>query len=303
MNLIGVFAKNRTEWLELEYANFLYRKTMVPLYDTLGPESISFILKQTEISTIFCSIEGVESLLKLKDLVKLKNIILFDPLSTEKRDQLISKKLQIFEFSDLLKETKIDEYVKVLPSDIVTFSYTSGTTGDPKGAMITHKNLLAVIAIAKEENLLPSDVYLSYLPLPHILERIAVSTFLYSGSSIGFYSGDIKAVKEDLALLKPTVFASVPRVYNRFYDIINSKLSETTGIMAWVIKKALATKIENSKKGIYTHFMWDKLIFNKIKSALGGNVRFAVVGGAPISGEVLTFMRAALCIPILEGYG
>jgi len=131
--------------------------------------------------------------------------------------------------------------------------------------MITHKNLLAVIAIAKEENLLPSDVYLSYLPLPHILERIAVSTFLYSGSSIGFYRGDIKAVKEDLVLLKPTAFASVPRVYNRFYDIINSKLSETTGIMAWVLKKALATKIENSKKGIYTHFIWDKLIFNKIK--------------------------------------
>lgn len=86
-------------------------------------------------------------------------------------------------------DTPIDKYEKVTPSDILTFSYTSGTTGFPKGAMITHKNIVSVIAIAQEENLVPSDVYLSYLPLPHILERLAVSSILSFGCSIGFYRG------------------------------------------------------------------------------------------------------------------
>jgi long-chain acyl-CoA synthetase len=126
---------------------------------------------------------------------------------------------------------------------------------------------------------------------------------MYSGGSIGFYRGDTRTLKDDLALLKPTTFASVPRVYNKFYDLIKSKFDAATGVSAWLIKKGLATKIENAKKGIFTHALWDRLVFNKVRDALGGNVRYAVVGGAPISGEVLTFLRAVLCCPIQEGYG
>lgn len=82
----------------------------------------------------------------------------------------------------MITPVEVEEYAKVSPNDIVTFSYTSGTTGFPKGALITHKNLVSVVAIAKEEGFLSTDVYLSYLPLPHILERIAVSSFLYFGA-------------------------------------------------------------------------------------------------------------------------
>ncbi|EGR34187.1 hypothetical protein IMG5_021020 [Ichthyophthirius multifiliis] len=304
MNLVGIFSKNREEWLVLEYANCLYRKTMVPLYDTLGPESIQYILEQTELESLFIDQDAVDSLIKTNQLENLKNVILFDEISEDKNKKLQEKGLTIIKFKDLLQlEGAPDQYEKVSPDDIFTFSYTSGTTGFPKGAMISHKNIVSVIAVCTEEKMDTNDVYYSYLPLPHVFERLSICYFLFIGGRIGFYRGDVKKLKEDLAIVKPTVFVAVPRVLNKFFDAINAQFSQAQGLKGKLLQKALQTKIYWSKNGYYTHKFWDKLIFNKVKNALGGNVKFSLCGGAPISSEVLTFLRGTLCMPINEGYG
>lgn len=201
-------------------------------------------------------------------------------------------------------KANVQPYAKVTPDDILTFSYTSGTTGNPKGVLLTHKNIISVVATGTSEGFCPNDTYISYLPLPHILERIFVSCFLYYGGSIGFYSGDVFKLKDDLAVLRPTIFVSVPRLYNRFYDAIKSNLDKVEGFKGKLAKKALSSKLELVRTtGKVESKFWDSLVFKKSKQALGGRVRWAGTGSAPISGETLTFLKATLCTPIAEGYG
>lgn len=143
------------------------------------------------------------------------------------------------------------------------------------------------------------DSYLSYLPLPHVFERLFVCIQIYHGASIGFYSGNVLKLKDDLAELKPTIFASVPRMYNKFYDAIKTKMSAVTGVKGYLANTGLKTKLDyNVKDNSVTHKLWDGLVFNKTKAALGGRVKVAATGGAPISTEVLQFLKVTLCTPI-----
>jgi long-chain acyl-CoA synthetase len=140
LKLVGVFSKNREEWVLLEYANFLYGNTMIPLYDTLGPESIPFVLNQSEIDTIFCSAPSILTLLKVGDLAKVKNVVTFDALDEDVLQKLKDRGLTVYKWQDVL-DAGADEdipFAEVKPTDIFTFSYTSGTTGNPKGVMISH---------------------------------------------------------------------------------------------------------------------------------------------------------------------
>lgn len=139
---------------------------------------------------------------------------------------------------------KIYPFYDVKPDDCFTFSYTSGTTGNPKAAMISHKNLLSVYcgAFYGPCKLLETDVHLSYLPLPHIYERLVDICLLTAGASIGFYGGDMLKLKDDLAILKPTTFCSVPRILNKMYDKMNGAFEEATGIKKLLIKSAYKIK-------------------------------------------------------------
>lgn len=121
------------------------------------------------------------------------------------------------------------ERFKVRPDDCLTFSYTSGTTGAPKGAMISHRNFTSFLAAEKhnkDTKFCSSDVVLSYLPLPHILEREAIYAMLSVGAKVVYYSGDVQKIKDDLAIVQPTVFVSVPRLFSRFYEVLNSKFAD-----------------------------------------------------------------------------
>lgn len=121
------------------------------------------------------------------------------------------------------------ERFKVRPEDCLTFSYTSGTTGAPKAAMISHGNFISFLAAEKnlkDTKFCSSDVVLSYLPLPHILEREFLFGILSVGGKVVYYSGDVQKIKDDLAVVQPTVFVSVPRLFSRFYEVLNSKFAE-----------------------------------------------------------------------------
>lgn len=148
------------------------------------------------------------------------------------------------------------------------------------------------------------DCYPSYLPATHVFEQALFAASMIYGMKCGFFSGDVTKLLDDLAVLKPTIFPSVPRLFNKIHSTIIKTVSEKEGCGGWLLRKAVDTKLHywRAGQGCY-HAFYDRLIFSKIKAKLGGNVRFMVTGSAPISGEVLDFLKIAFCCNIVEGYG
>lgn len=306
---VGINAKNREEWLVLDIACIFYGITVVPFYDTLGPDTVTYILSQTEMQTLMCSEDIVPKLIELKakgEAGVLQNVIQMEPLTEERREELTSVGYTAYCYDEIIAigRSSVKKYGTSSPGNVYCFSYTSGTTGDPKGAMITHANMMSTLAAAETMATFGAEVHLSYLPLPHVFEKIIYTGILYHGGRIGFYQGNTLKIKEDLAELRPTVFPSVPRLWSRMYDVIQATFKEAEGTKAKLIKSALETKLKNLRKnGKTTHALWDSLVFKKTAKVLGGRVKLMVTGSAPISGEVLDFLKVCFCAPILEGYG
>lgn len=172
--------------------------------------------------------------------------------------------------------------------------------------MLSHRNFVSLVSCLEYSDIkIDSDeVYLSYLPLAHVFERVLITLCLYKAVKIGLYSGDVQKLKYDLEDLKPTAFASVPRLYNRFYEIIQGELKKLKGFKKTLVDKAIASKLYYLHTGAYyTHKIYDTLIFNKMKKSFGGNVHIMVTGSAPISSDVIDFLKICCSCPILEGYG
>lgn len=148
------------------------------------------------------------------------------------------------------------------------------------------------------------DVVLSYLPLPHILEREMDYAVWHVGARLVYFSGDVQKLKDDLAIVKPTIFLSVPRLFSRFYEVLKQKFSELQGFTKTALDYALNVKMNNLKKsGAYTHPVYDRIFFAKTKEALGGRCRLMISGSAPLLPEVQHFLKVVLCAPLVEGYG
>jgi long-chain acyl-CoA synthetase len=306
---LGLWSKNRYEWLVMDLVCIFQDIISVPIYDTLQRDALEYIVAQTNMKVLACDAKGLEAVLKLKasnELKSLETIITFDEIPPEILKQLQENNLKIFSLQELesLVTTGID--TPPSPNSIFTICYTSGTTGKSKGAMITHQNLISTMIGMAEHSyiLLQSDVQLCYLPLAHIMERLGVHNMSSFGGSIGFYQGDILKLREDLAELKPTIFVSTPRLYTRFYDLISQQLVGLTGPKRLLATRALeAKRFYYRTQGSLTHKLWDSLVFNKIKNLLGGRVRLMVTGSAPISGDVMEFLKIVFCCTFAEGYG
>ncbi|KAI9322692.1 hypothetical protein BX666DRAFT_2117895 [Dichotomocladium elegans] len=319
---IGIWAVNRPEWTITDLACAAYGLFSVALYDTLGPDTVEFIVNHVELETIVCSADHVADLLKLKHkLPTLRCIISMDTLEdgvapgTGAASKSAIIKAWAAEKNVLLMDMAAIEaagkknrrsFNHPKPEDLAFIMYTSGTTGDPKGAMLSHRNIVAAVSAASI-NLGPSmddDVSISYLPLAHIFGRLVDMTTLIRGSRLGFFSGDVTKIVEDIQILKPTVFTSVPRLLNRVYASIVQKTIEAPGLTGALARRAVAAKLANLEAGRgYTHPFWDRIIFNKVRQALGGRVRFVSSGSAPLSKDVMQFLRVALCCDVREGYG
>ncbi|NXL10554.1 ACSL5 ligase, partial [Mesembrinibis cayennensis] len=310
---IGIFAQNRPEWIISEYACYTYSMVAVPLYDTLGPEAIVYIVNKADISIVICDKpEKAQVLLENCEQEKtpcLKTIILMDLFDNELKDRGAKVGVEILALQEVeeLGRNNIREPVPPKPEDLCIVCFTSGTTGNPKGAMLTHQNVVANAAafLRSTENTVEcssSDITISYLPLAHMFERV-VQTVVYScGAKVGFFQGDIKLLTDDMKALKPTVFPVVPRLLNRVYDKIQS--SAKSPVKRCLLNFAVIMKMAEIKQGIIRNdSIWDQLIFKKVQETMGGRMRIMVTGAAPISPSVLTFLRAALGCQIFEAYG
>ncbi|KAF7203979.1 long-chain-fatty-acid--CoA ligase 5 [Nothobranchius furzeri] len=312
-SFVGIFAQNRPEWIIGELACYTYSMVAVPLYDTLGPEALVFIIDRADISIVLCDDQKkAETLLQNREkghTSVLKAIVIMDAFSPELVERGATCGVDVMSLQDIeaLGKRHLQKPVPPKPEDLSIVCFTSGTTGNPKGAMLTHENVVADAAgVLKtfEPSVIPSmdDVHISFLPLAHMFERI-VQTVVYSfGAKVGFFQGDIRLLPDDMKTLQPTIFPVVPRLLNRVYDKVQS--GATSSFQKWLLNFAVERKYAEVKDGIIRkNSIWDKLIFHKVQDSLGGRVRIMVTGAAPISPSVLDFLRAALGCQIFEAYG
>ncbi|XP_063165750.1 long-chain-fatty-acid--CoA ligase 1 isoform X1 [Candoia aspera] len=310
---IGIFSQNRSEWVIIEQGCYTYSMVVVPLYDTLGADAITFIINKADITLVFCdNSEKAKILLESTEnggISILKTIVIMDPFD---RDLVARGKkcgVDIISMKEIEASGRAHKHKPVLPQseDLAIICFTSGTTGNPKGAMITHRNLVSNMSSfmkATETGYVtsPSDTHISYLPLAHMFERIVQCVILCHGARIGFFQGDIRLLMDDLKTLQPTVFPVVPRLLNRMFDKIF--LQANTSFKRWILDFASKRKEAELRSGIIrNNSLWDKMIFRKVQANLGGKVRLMITGAAPVSANVLTFLRAALGCQFYEGYG
>ncbi|KAK6469312.1 long-chain-fatty-acid--CoA ligase 1 [Huso huso] len=310
---IGVFAQNRPEWVVAELACYTYSMAVVPLYDTLGEEAMVHILNIAEISMVICDkpekagtlLTNVEQSLT----PGLKTIILMNSCDAALLERGRNCGVEILQFRDIMEQGRQNHKAPVppRPEDLAVVCFTSGTTGKPKGAMITHGNIASntssVIKILEGSFVIrQEDVTISYLPLAHMFERMIQVSMFCHGARVGFYQGDIQLLMDDIKTLKPTFFPVVPRLLNRIYDKILGSVASP--LRRAVLQYAVRWKQAELSSGIVrNNSFWDLLLFNRIQASLGGNLRFILTASAPISPSVLTFLRAVLGCLIFEGYG
>jgi long-chain acyl-CoA synthetase len=291
---IGLFSINRAEWVISEYGIYNYSSigcfwaglVTVPLYDTLGDEAIEYIIKKCTIPLIFATCDKALILAKLADkLVSVKTIVVMDKISKQLADIAADSNIKFVELVKLEAEGEKDpqKLVPVKTDTVATISFTSGTTGNPKGVLLSHGNLLSfltgVLHMKEHNQIYPlggTDVHISYLPLAHVLERCVQVALMYFGCEIGFYQGDTLKLMEDCAVLKPTIFISVPRLYNKIYDKILGGVKAAGGLKAFLFNYAYDAKKYWLAQGYVTHSLWDRLVFGAIRARLGGNVKFMV---------------------------
>jgi len=306
--ILGFYSKNRPEWVIAEQGCYSQSIVPVPSYDTLGPDSIAYVVNQTSMKTMLCSAEVIQNMLESKPQCQaLQALIQMEPVSDELRGKAKAAGIDVYSFAEV--EEAGAKNPKPLrppqPQDIATFCYTSGTTGDPKGALLTHENLISDVASFQTRFTIDkNDVHLSYLPLPHVFERCTQVSLLNAGARIGFYQGDTLKILEDLQALRPTIFPSVPRLLNRIHDRLRAQVAEAGGLKAKLFAQAYAAKQQGLKSGTFRHPLWDRLVFSKIKERVGLNrIKVMITGSAPIADHVLDFLRIVFCCPVLEGYG
>ncbi|CAA9988583.1 acyl-CoA synthetase, putative [Plasmodium knowlesi strain H] len=314
---LGFYMPNCEEWNICDLSCSAFNIVTVPLYDSLGVESSKFILEQTLMQTIICNKACAMNLFKSLDLcerIYLKKLILVEnEADTEIKEACEKHQLTIILWKDLVEsgKKKLQEPRPGNLKDIACICYTSGTTGYPKGVIMTNGNFVAQLASSitgpSRMTLLDineNDTHISYLPLAHIYERIMVLVFCAQGVRTGYYSGNVQTLVEDIQELKPTLFISVPRLYNRIHERIFNSLKKKSSVVQSLFNKGLEHKIKKlNNNGIPFHFFWDKLVFNKAKKILGGNVRAMLNGSAPISPDVVKKLKAVFSVPIFEGYG
>ena len=318
-DLIGIFAKNCTEWVVADLGCQMDTITTATLYATLGPNAFKFICEQTQIKSVLVSPDLVKMLCEFKKkftLNNLTNAILFD-LTTNCDSEKVLQELEKAGFTaysftkDFLKENnniKETDLKISQPDTIMTVCYTSGTTGNPKGVMLSQRNLIAVLETVIDGGSIPVDEYaahISFLPLAHIFERMVISGFMGIGAKVGFISGSVRTtLMEDIKYFGPTLLFTVPKVLLTIRNKVIEGFDKLSGWKKKLAYTAYHTKLDNYKKyGIVTHAIYDMLVFKKIREMFGNRIKVVLCASAPLRKELADDFKVFLSVPVVEGLG
>jgi long-chain acyl-CoA synthetase len=312
---VALLSESRVEWVLADQGCILLGAITVPIYPTLSPDQVKYIINDCAARAIFVSTRQKFSEMEatLNECATIENVILFDSSGSTGAGPITLAELEARGSS---LEAENPELINALaraakPEDLATIIYTSGTTGEPKGVMLTHSNMVSnLIDSSNHLEFGESDSALSVLPLSHVFERQAMNMYLHHGMSA--YFGSLDTLGEHLREVNPTVLVGVPRIYEkilaRVQDRGAAKGKLNGAVVNWAIEVGQSwARLKADHKAIpiglrLKHKLADLLIFEKLRKALGGRIRILVSGSAPISDDVaLAFLGAGL--PIVQGYG
>lgn len=314
---VGLLATNRAWWPICDFAVMSLSACTVPVYPSLPSNQIEFIAQHAGMKGFIVQNQNqLNKILEIPNaaLPDLQFIVILDGTVEASSAHEAGKRYTVYEYDEWLGAVpKLDEvawkshWTFLIHSDLATIVYTSGTTGQPKGVALTHGNLLAnIIGIDPVVKLIPTDRSLSYLPLSHIFERMCGQFYpLHVGSSIA-YSRGFAQIVEDFQRMPPTILTTVPRLLEKIQETVFQQVETGAKWRRRVFQKAVAlgtrARVEKQPVAKWKLGMYDRLVFLKIRQALGGQLRAVVVGGAPMPNYVGEFFTAA-GLAVAEGYG
>ncbi len=301
----GILARNTLEWALFDFALAHVGAVGAAIYANSSPRDACYVLEHSEAVGVVCEDEAQREKVASGVLPALRHILTFADLPALEEEGRAYREAN---------PGALDEAVAAIDEDdLFTFIYTSGTTGPPKGCMIRHRNYYAMVAVVDElpDRTAPGDVTLLYLPLAHNFGRLMHLSGPYVGSTIAFLPDPLDVARA-LPEVRPTIFPSVPRVYEKVHSAVVGTFAETTGVRRRLVDWALGVgrrESELRRQGkplpmglALQHRIAERLVFSKVKERLGGRLRLPISGGAPLAREIAElFDSMGICI--MEGYG
>lgn len=304
---VAILAPNSPEWTIADGACQLAGIVDVPIYTTLAPASVEYILRDSGSRVLFLEDETLAEAFAdaIRNVPSLEKFVLFRGSIDNERAISFDRLLSSAVTPDL-------ENAEPEPNEIATLIYTSGTTGEPKGVMLSHNCILSnVIDAGEKYEFVTHDVPLSVLPLSHIFERSAMYLYIYHGMEV-HYAESVEKVPENLAEVRPTIFVGVPRIFEKVYARAKLKSAQAGGakekIFDWAIEiaKQYATKHERNDPVSFSlslkHAIGDLLVYSKLRKFFGGRLRACITGGAALPDDIYLIFNGAR-IPVMQGYG
>ncbi|XP_076331044.1 fatty acid CoA ligase Acsl3-like isoform X3 [Tachypleus tridentatus] len=314
---VVIFAETRVEWMIAAQACLRFNIPVVTLYATLGEEGIIHGINETEVTHIITSQELLGKLKKIIDKIPLVKYIIYMEAFENPNLSGFPNSVEVQPFSRVEKlgeDADLELTGEVPgPEDTAIIMYTSGSTGIPKGVMISHKNIVATSNgfSTLADKLKNKEVFLAFLPLAHVLELAVENFFLAKGIPIGYSSPHTmtdkstavkSGCKGDASLLKPTIILAVPLILDRIRKSVTEIAEGKGGFSKAFFRFAIKYKLWWIKKGFRTPLL-DKIVFKKVRQLIGGQLRSVVCGGAPLSPDTHQFIRATLSGTTIQGYG
>uniref|UniRef100_A0A3B0N7I6 Long-chain acyl-coa synthetase, putative n=1 Tax=Theileria annulata TaxID=5874 RepID=A0A3B0N7I6_THEAN len=308
---LGIWSMNCPYWLLTDYACCGYGFVSVPIYETLGDDALFKIMKTTKMEVACIDSKKITNLEHLfSESKQLKTVIVFDQLTENDKKRLEKLGLKYHLMDDLIEKYK-DNYVdppQTKRTDICTIIYTSGTSGTPKGAVYTNEGLIVLTErlfnVQNRCRISFHSCILSFLPLSHVYQRFIEHLIGSLVGRIGYYSGNIKTILDDLNKLSPNFLVAVPRVFTRILTRIRDQIDSKP----WLVRKFISFFVEGKKRVFKkrphkpNHFFYD-LVIKKIKSKFGGKFDIMVLGSASMTDDDVLDIQAYMGTPLTEGWG
>lgn len=316
---VGILSANNVQWMLGIRASDMLAASVVPIYDTLGESAVEYIINHSGLTVALIEAAKLAGFAAVAPKVagQVRTIVTTSEPQDDAAKAAVKKiadaGIEVRGFEEYLAAGAASPVDPTPPKsdDIACIMYTSGTTGVPKGVMITQQALVAgvsgafVMVTQSGFEISDDDSVLSYLTLAHIFGRIIEELALAAGAHIGYWRGNVKLLMEDVAAFKPTLFIAVPRILERVCDAVEAKVAKGPGAARMAFHAAFNYKLFLLNQGVPHSFAGlgvDQVIFKKVKEALGGKVRYIVSGGAPLASHVEDFCNVCMA-PVLQGYG